>query len=50
MGCTKCKNKENIREQMDLATKGFEKGAILFITIWTLLGVYGLYSLIVKFL
>lgn len=48
MGCTKCKNKETFKEQMDNATSGIEKSAIAFIIIWTLLGLYGLVSLIDK--
>jgi hypothetical protein len=50
MACTKCKNKESIKEQMDKATNGIEKSAVAFIVIWTILGLYGIYSLIVKFL
>jgi hypothetical protein len=50
MACTKCKNKETFKEQMNKATSGIEKSAIAFIIVWTMLGLYGIYSLIVKFL
>jgi len=46
MGCSSCKKNSKIKDQIIDTTKGFEKGVIWFTIIWTLLGLYGIYSLI----
>jgi hypothetical protein len=46
MACSSCKNKSNYREQIIESTKSVENGIVWFSVIWTLLALYGLYSLI----
>ena len=48
MGCETCK-KNQIREEIFNTSKGFDKGILIFFSIWTLLGFYGLYTLIHNF-
>jgi hypothetical protein len=45
MGCKTCK-KNQIKEEIFNTTKGYDKGILIFFGIWTLLGFYGLYTLI----
>jgi len=46
MGCTSCKKNSNYKDQIIQSTKNVEKGIVWFSVIWTLLALYGLYSLI----
>jgi hypothetical protein len=50
MSCTSCKEKKDIREELMKTTKIVSKGIIWFIVIWTMLGIYGLVTLISKIL
>jgi hypothetical protein len=50
MGCKDCKNKDDIKKQIYDSTKVVDSWIIWFALIWTGLAIYGLYSLIVKFL
>jgi hypothetical protein len=50
MACTTCKEKKDIKEEMVKSGEFIAKGVIWFAIIWTGLGLYGLYSLIHKFL
>ncbi len=50
MACTKCKQKESFKKQIYESTKNTEKGIVWFFIIWSALAVYGLYSLIEKFI
>jgi hypothetical protein len=50
MSCTTCKQKANIKEEMNNAGSFVSKGVIIFAIVWSGLGIYGLISLIQKFL
>lgn len=50
MGCTTCKKKESFKKQIYESTKGTDSGILWFFIIWFALGLYGLYSLITKFI
>ena len=50
MGCTECKKKTEFKEELDKTTSFVSKGVIVFTIIWTCLGVYGLITLISKFI
>ena len=50
MSCKSCKEKKQIREELYESTKFIENKTIVFLVIWSLLGFYGLYSLIIKLL
>ena len=54
MACSKCKQKSEIgqmtKEDINTMVKSMEKGVTWFVFIWSLFAVYGIYSLIIKFL
>ena len=50
MSCTSCKEKKNIKEELIKSGDFVPKGIVIFSIIWFILGGYGLYSLIIKFL
>jgi hypothetical protein len=50
MACKSCKEKNNIKEDMVKSGEFIPKGVIIFAIIWTSFGIYGIYSLINKFL
>jgi hypothetical protein len=50
MACSKCKKNNKLKEEMYKSTEFLSKKIIVVFVIWTILGVYGLYSLISKFL
>lgn len=50
MSCTSCKEKRDIREELIKSTGFVSKGILWFVIIWSLLGVYGLVTLISKIL
>jgi hypothetical protein len=55
MACTNCKKtgnvkKEKIKKEIVDSVDGSEKSVIIFMIIWTLLAIYGIYSLIVNFI
>lgn len=50
MGCSSCKKKERFEEKYKEVTSHIGTATIVFVIIWTLLGVYGIYSLVSKLL
>lgn len=50
MGCSKCKKKNLLKEKYDETTSFVSSGVVIFAIVWTIFAVYGVYSLIVKFL
>jgi hypothetical protein len=48
MACSKCKNKDKTREELMKTADFINKGTIWFIVVWSVLAVYGLYTLITK--
>jgi len=50
MGCTSCKQKRDIKEEMIKSGEFINKGIIWFVIGWSLLGIYGLITLISKIL
>jgi len=50
MACTNCKQKEKIKEEIEKSVKSIGKAAIWIAVVWMVLGVYGLISLIGRFL
>jgi len=49
MACSKCKKQERI-EEFEKSTEFVSKGVIMFVIIWSLFAIYGIYSLITKFI
>ena len=49
MACSECKKKEKIKE-LQTSTEFVSKGVIIFAVVWSLLALYGLYSIIKLFL
>jgi hypothetical protein len=49
MACKNCKKNsgETYKEVYD-NTNGFPKGIVIFTIVWSMLAIYGLYSLIIK--
>jgi hypothetical protein len=49
MACKNCKknSSESYKEVYD-NTNGFPKGIVIFAIVWSMLAIYGLYSLITK--
>jgi hypothetical protein len=45
MSCTKCKKKERIVE-FEKSTEFIDKGVILFVIVWSLFAIYGIYTFI----
>jgi len=50
MACTTCKQKGKTKEEIEKSVKDIGKIAIWIALVWMALGVYGLISLIGKFL
>ena len=50
MTCKNCKNKETLKEEMINSTKLVENWVIWFAITWTGLAIYGLITLIGKFI
>lgn len=50
MACKNCKNKETIKEEMINSTKLVDNWVIWFVVIWSGLAIYGLVTLIGKFI
>jgi hypothetical protein len=50
MSCTKCKQKGGSKEELTEIINSTTNVVVVVIIIWTLLGAYGLYSLISKFI
>lgn len=49
MACSKCKKQEQI-EEFQKSTEFISKGVVIFVIIWSSLAIYGIYSLISKFI
>lgn len=50
MSCSSCKQKGNFKDELEKSGSFVSKGVIIFAITWTGLGIYGLISLIQKFL
>ena len=48
MACTKCKEKRKLNEELAKSAEHIDKGALVFAVAWTLLGLYGLVTLVMK--
>lgn len=49
MACIKCKKQERI-EEFEKTTEFVSKGVVVFVIVWSLFAIYGIYSLITKFI
>lgn len=47
MGCSKCKKREQILD-FEKSTEFMNKGVVIFVIVWSLFAIYGIYSLIDK--
>ena len=50
MACSKCKEKKTLKEDLIKSTGIVSKGIVWFTIIWTIFAIYGIYSLITKFI
>ena len=50
MACKSCKEKTTIKDDIKDTGEFVPKGVIVFAIIWTCFGIYGVYSLLSKFL
>jgi hypothetical protein len=50
MGCSSCKEKRDIKEELIKSSEFVSKGVIWFTIIWSILAIYGLVTLISKFI
>jgi hypothetical protein len=50
MSCKSCKKKNDFKQELENSGSFVGKGVIVFAVIWTGLGIYGLISLIQKFI
>ena len=50
MACKSCKEKREIKEELIKSGEFVSKGVIWFVIGWSLLGIYGLVTLISKFI
>lgn len=48
MSCTNCKQKGNIKRDIVKSTESINTGVIVFTIVWSLLAIYGIYSLVIK--
>jgi hypothetical protein len=48
MACSQCKNKNKTKDELMKSADFIGKWTILFVVSWSLLAVYGLYTLITK--
>ncbi len=49
MACSKCKKQERI-EEFEKTTEFVSNGVVVFVIVWSLFAIYGIYSLITKFI
>lgn len=49
MACSKCKKKEQIVD-FEKGTEFVERGVIIFVIVWSLFAIYGIYSFINNFI
>ena len=47
MACSKCKKKKQIMD-FEKSTEFMDKGVIIFVIVWSLFAIYGIYSVIDK--
>ena len=50
MACKECKKNSSLKDEADKAGQFVSKGVIVAFVVWTILGIYGLVSLISKFI
>jgi len=50
MSCSECKKKQTIKEEMLESSKFVSNGVIWFVVIWSGFAIYGIITLISKFL
>ena len=50
MGCSSCKEKRDIKQELINSNEFVSKGVIWFTIIWSILAIYGLVTLISKFI
>jgi hypothetical protein len=50
MSCNKCKEKRDLKKELFNSPELENKNVLIFTIIWTILGLYGLYSFIVNIL
>ena len=48
MACTNCKQKGNMKKDFIKSTESINTGVIVFTVVWSLLAIYGIYSLVIK--
>ena len=49
MACSKCKKREQV-EDFKKTTEFIDKGVVIFVIIWSALSIYGLYTIVSKFI
>lgn len=50
MGCSDCKKKQNIKEEIVKSTDHVQKYVVGFVIVWSVFAIYGIYSAIKNFL
>lgn len=50
MGCSECKKKQTLKEEMLNSSRFVNQSVVWFVVIWSLFAVYGIYSLVSKFI
>lgn len=50
MACSECKKKQSVKQDLLKSTEFVKKGVIWFIAIWSGFAIYGIYTLISKFI
>lgn len=49
MGCSSCKEKKDIKEELLKSSEYVSRGIVWFVIIWSLFAVFGIYSFIKLF-
>jgi hypothetical protein len=50
MGCTKCKEKNKVNVDLNKTIERTQSGVVIFVVIWSLFTIYGLFSFVKLFL
>lgn len=50
MACSSCKKKNRFKEKYEETTAFVGNATVIFILIWSAFAIYGIYSLVTKFL
>lgn len=50
MGCSKCKQKNRLKEEFEKSADLVDRKTLWFVIIWSAFSIYGLFSLVSKFL